>query len=58
MIGSGETLGPMIGSVLTKNFGFRYSCNVMAIGVLVYAGIYFISTVLYDKMRTNTKGGR
>ena len=41
-LGIGQVLGPLFGSLMTKYFGYRYCCDVVALICLVYAVAYYI----------------
>ena len=41
-LGIGQISGPLFGSLMTEYYGFRFTCDVVAIICLVYSVIYFM----------------
>lgn len=41
-LGVGQVLGPLFGSILTSWFSFRDTTDIIGIGALIFATIYFI----------------
>ena len=41
-VGLGQIFGPLIGSTMTESFGFRTSCDLMALWMLAFTILYFV----------------
>lgn len=41
-LGIGQILGPMLGAELTRAYGFRSCCDIMAVICLIYSIMYYL----------------
>jgi MFS family permease len=50
-LGIGQVAGPLFGSIISKKYGFRMTCDLVAVICLVFSILYYVYTDGAEAMR-------